>query len=121
MGMSESICPRILPAESHEQRTLVGYCPWGHKELNMTKRLSMHTYPNLYLCITSISLLPLLVLSLTLEEMLSVFTTECDVSCRFVIYISLYCVELCSLCATVWRVFNRKQELNFVKSFFFIY
>jgi len=27
-----------LPGESHGQRSLEGYCPWGHKELNTTKR-----------------------------------------------------------------------------------
>ena len=26
---------------SHGQRSLVGYSPWGHKELDMTERLSM--------------------------------------------------------------------------------
>ena len=26
----------FLPGESHGQRSLVGYSPWGHKELNMT-------------------------------------------------------------------------------------
>ena len=30
----------ILPGESHGQRGLEGYSPWGHKELNMTERLS---------------------------------------------------------------------------------
>ena len=25
-----------LPGESHEQRSLVGYSPWGHKESDMT-------------------------------------------------------------------------------------
>ena len=27
----------FLPGKSHGQRTLVGYNPWGHKELDMTK------------------------------------------------------------------------------------
>ena len=27
----------ILAGESHEQRSLVGYSPWGHKELDMTE------------------------------------------------------------------------------------
>ena len=27
----------ILAGESHGQRRLVGYSPWGHKELDMTK------------------------------------------------------------------------------------
>ena len=26
----------ILPGESHGQRSLLGYSPWGHRELDMT-------------------------------------------------------------------------------------
>ena len=29
--------PVFLPGESHGQRSLVGYSPWGHKELDMTE------------------------------------------------------------------------------------
>ena len=29
-----------VPGESHGQRGLVGYSPWGHKELDMTEGLS---------------------------------------------------------------------------------
>ena len=29
--------PRFLTGESHGQRSLVGYSPWGHKELDMTE------------------------------------------------------------------------------------
>ena len=29
--------PVFLPTESHGQRSLVGYSPWGHKELDMTE------------------------------------------------------------------------------------
>ena len=29
--------PVFLPGESHGQRSLAGYSPWGHKELNMTE------------------------------------------------------------------------------------
>ena len=32
----------FLPGESHGQRSLVGYSPWGNKELDMTERLSTH-------------------------------------------------------------------------------
>ena len=32
--------PVLLPRESHRQRSLVGYSPWGHKELDVTKRLT---------------------------------------------------------------------------------
>ena len=35
--------PVFLPGESHEQRNLVGYSPWGCKELNETKQL-IHTH-----------------------------------------------------------------------------
>ena len=27
----------FLPGESHGQRSLVGYSPWGHKELDMAE------------------------------------------------------------------------------------
>ena len=29
--------PVFLPVKSHGQRSLVGYNPWGHKELDMTE------------------------------------------------------------------------------------
>ena len=29
----------ILPGEFHGQRSLVGYGPWGHKQLDMTEQL----------------------------------------------------------------------------------
>ena len=35
--------PVFLPAEFHGQRSLVGYCPWGHKESDTTKRLTLRT------------------------------------------------------------------------------
>ena len=31
--------PVFLPAESHGQRNLVGYSPWGSRESNMTEQL----------------------------------------------------------------------------------
>ena len=30
----------LLPGKSHEQNSLVGYSSWGHKESDMTQRLS---------------------------------------------------------------------------------
>ena len=30
--------PVLLPGKSHEQRSLVGYSAWGHKELDMTEQ-----------------------------------------------------------------------------------
>ena len=34
--------PVPLPGKSHGQRSLIGYSPWGHKELDMTKQLHFH-------------------------------------------------------------------------------
>ena len=34
----------ILPGEFHGQRSLMGYSPWGHKESNMTERLTLSLY-----------------------------------------------------------------------------
>ena len=32
----------FLPGESHRQRSLAGYGPWGRKESDMTEQLSPH-------------------------------------------------------------------------------
>ena len=37
--------PVFLPGEFHEQKSLGGYSPEGHKESTGLKRLSMQTYP----------------------------------------------------------------------------
>ena len=34
--------PVFLPGECHGQRRLVGYSPWGHKELDMTQQLTLY-------------------------------------------------------------------------------
>ena len=34
--------PVLLPRKSHGQRSLVGYSPWGRKELDTTERLHFH-------------------------------------------------------------------------------
>ena len=36
--------PQVLPGESHEQRILEGYSPWGRKEPDATERAHMLTY-----------------------------------------------------------------------------
>ena len=36
--------PVFLPGKSHGQRNLVGYSPWGPKELDTTERLHFHFY-----------------------------------------------------------------------------
>ena len=37
--------PVFLSGESYGQRSLTGYSPWGSKELDMTERLSLSTFP----------------------------------------------------------------------------
>ena len=61
----------------------------------------------------------ILILFLTLEENLSVFTIEYDVNCAFVINNLIY-VELYSLNIHLVVSFYHKWILNFVKSFFSI-
>ena len=39
----------LLPGESHGGRSLVGYSPWGLKELDMTERLHTTTFCTLFL------------------------------------------------------------------------
>ena len=34
--------PVFLPGKFHGQRSLVGYSPWGHKELDMTEHVCTH-------------------------------------------------------------------------------
>ena len=53
-GLGRSPCrrkwqptPVFLPGKSHGQRSLVGYSPWGHKELDMTERLKHHHHTRL--------------------------------------------------------------------------
>ena len=33
----QQLTPVFLPGESHGQRSLAGYSPWGHKELDTTE------------------------------------------------------------------------------------
>ena len=33
--------PVVLPGESHEERNLAGYRPWGRKDLNMAEQLTL--------------------------------------------------------------------------------
>ena len=37
---SMATTPELLPGESHGQRSLVGYSPWGRKESDSTERLN---------------------------------------------------------------------------------
>ena len=38
--------PVFMPEKSHEQRSLVGYSPWGHKELDTTELLTEQQLSN---------------------------------------------------------------------------
>ena len=38
------LTPVFLPGESHGQRSLVGYSPWGHKGSDTTERLTLNEY-----------------------------------------------------------------------------
>ena len=38
-----ALTPVFLPGESHVQKSLVGYNPWGCRESDMTEQLSRHT------------------------------------------------------------------------------
>ena len=40
--------PVFLPGEFHGQRSLVGYSPWGPKELDMTKQLTLSLLSSYY-------------------------------------------------------------------------
>ena len=47
-GEEMATSPVFLPENVHGQRSLVGYSPWGRKELDVTEHLSTHTLtPNL--------------------------------------------------------------------------
>ena len=39
-GREWQLIPIFLPGKYHGQRTLVGYSPWGHKELDTTEGLT---------------------------------------------------------------------------------
>ena len=36
--------PVFFPGKSYGQRSLEGYCPWGHKELDTTEHTHSHTH-----------------------------------------------------------------------------
>ena len=49
--------PVFLPGESHGQRSLTGYSPWGHKSWTWLKRLTMHTHISFFNKSSSCSLI----------------------------------------------------------------
>ena len=49
--------PVFLPGESHGQRSLMGYSPWGHKSWTWLKWLTMHTHISFFNKSSSCSLI----------------------------------------------------------------
>ena len=51
--------PVFLPGESYGERSLVGYSPWGHKELDTTELLyfTLLAFPLRHLCTALSSLI----------------------------------------------------------------
>ena len=41
--------PVLMPGESHGQKNLGGYSPWGHKESDMTERALTHTHTHTHI------------------------------------------------------------------------
>ena len=41
---SQKPTPVFLPGESHRERSLMGYSPWGRKESDTTEKLSMYAH-----------------------------------------------------------------------------
>ena len=41
--------PVFLPGESHRQRSLAGYSPWGHKESGMIEQLTTLSHEEILL------------------------------------------------------------------------
>ena len=48
-GLGRSLTPVFSPGESHGQRSLAGYSPWGHKKSDMTEQLSRAHSTTLFL------------------------------------------------------------------------
>ena len=53
--------PIFLPGKSHGQKSLVGYSPWGHKELDTTERLILWLWLPVWLIFVKSSFLALLI------------------------------------------------------------
>ena len=64
----------ILPGESHEQRSLVGYSPWGHKQLDVTERLTHNTHTLKHL--PGSKLVTITLIHKSFKEILQTFLTE---------------------------------------------
>ena len=45
-----NVYPLFLPGESHGQRRMAGYSPWGYKESDMTEQLTFTLLPAEDIC-----------------------------------------------------------------------
>ena len=64
-------CSSVLTRESHEQRSLAGYSPWGRKELDTTEQLKCthtHTHPVAITLPTNVHLVKTMVFPVVMYE-----------------------------------------------------
>ena len=76
--------PIFLPGESHGQRSLVGYSPWGHKESDTTERTA-HKSLLEYICFPGTHNSNIRIWNLTVAD-----TARWLPSPKFLIFMSLY-------------------------------
>ena len=97
--------PIFLPGESHGQRSLVGYSPWGHKESDMTEHT--HDTPGLDLtCAQARPAAPTLV-----SGPLWVALLSCDSPVLPVLY-SLYSHQSSSKVLLSFMAWNYPEEVT---------
>ena len=106
----------FLPGKFRGQRSLVGYSPWGHKELDTTERLTLsffhfHTKVCFPFCLKFF-----FQISMLRNNWQKLYI---HVSCGFVIYAAFVMLRFVPSVPTLLRVFI--IILNFVRSFFCIY
>ena len=77
--------PVFLPGEFHGQRSLVGYSPWGCKELDLTEQLSTHPTPFLWIRFWFKGMLWLVVWSAQMTKTFSVSAMR--LFCFFIIHV----------------------------------
>ena len=46
--LEKGMTPVFLPGVSHGQRSLSGLCPWGHRQSDMTERLTLSFFSKMY-------------------------------------------------------------------------
>ena len=87
--------PVFLPGKCHGQRSLAGYSPWGHKESDMTERLSL-TFTSSSSFFFFFAIVDFFSLNTAVSFLLLFFPNVCfyyfNFSLAFILYYSfLYC------------------------------